>query len=482
MGLLKIYNFMINNYKMKIKLIIFDLDGVLVDSRPLHYDALNKALNDIDEKFVINHDEHLAKYDGLSTTQKLRLLTKEKGLPVTLYDDIWALKQNKTFDIINATFVYDEDKRNLLRELKNKGYTLYCASNSIWNTIKLMLLKKGLLEFFDYFISNEDVKNPKPNPEMYLSCVIRSKLAVSQVLICEDSPIGRKAAIDSGCNLCPIDDPNDLTIDKINKYIQHYENININKNICDVNNLKWKKPINIVIPMAGYGSRFANVGYLQPKPLISINGKSMIQIVVENIGVDGNYIFIVRKEHYEKYDLEHYLNKIVPNCKIVQVDKVTEGAACSILLAKEYINNDLPLLIVNSDQYLEWNSSEFLYFAESTGIDGCISTFYNTHPKWSYAKLNNDGFVTEVQEKNPISTIATTGIYYWKRGDDYVKYANIMIDKNIRTNGEFYVCPVYNEAILDDKKIKVMDCNKLWGLGTPEDLNYFTQNFDIGKL
>ncbi len=464
---------------MKIKLIIFDLDGVLIDSRPLHYHALNSALADIDEKYVINNEEHLAKYDGLSTKQKLGLLTKNKGLSPTLYDKIWELKQEKTSDIINTTFTFDEDKRQLLQQLKNEGYVLYCASNSIWNTVKLMLLRKGLLEFFDYFISNEEVKNPKPFPEMYSKCLIRSKLAVNEVMICEDSHIGRQAAKNSGAHLCPIVDPNDLTLNKIHKYIRHYETINLQENNLD---LAWKKPINIVIPMAGYGSRFSNAGYTEPKPLIPINGKSMIQIVVENINIDGQYIFIVRKEHYEKYGLEQHLNKIAPNCKIIQIDAVTKGAACTVLLAEQYINTNVPLLIVNSDQYLEWNSNEFLYFAESDNVDGCISTFYNTHPKWSYAKLDDNGFVTEVQEKNPISTVATTGIYYWKNGGDYIKYANNMINKNIKTNGEFYVCPVYNEAIADGKKIKVLDCKKLWGLGVPEDLCFFTQNFDLTKL
>jgi HAD superfamily hydrolase (TIGR01509 family) len=464
---------------MKIKLIIFDLDGVLVDSRKMHYDALNLALSSINESYIINYEEHIAKYDGLPTKKKLELLTNEKGLDPKYYDIIWKLKQEKTFEIIDKTYTYDERIRSILAELKKKNYLLYCASNSIWNTIKLMLMRKGLLEYFDYFISNEDVKNPKPFPEMYLQCIQRAKVSTLEVMICEDSHIGRKAALDSGACLCPIEDPDDFTLGKINKYLSFFENQTLSRQIYD---LSWKKPINIVIPMAGYGSRFANVGYAQPKPLIEINGKPMIQIVVENLNIDGNYIFIVREEHYDKYDLKHLLNKISPNCKIIKVNKVTEGAACTVLLAKEYIDNNMPLLIANSDQYLEWNSNEFLYSASSDGIDGCISTFYNTHPKWSYAKLDSDGFVTEVQEKNPISTIATTGIYYWKHGCDFVKYANLMIEKNIKVNNEFYVCPVYNEAISDYKKIKVFDCNRFWGIGIPEDLNYFTQNFDLSKL
>jgi HAD superfamily hydrolase (TIGR01509 family) len=460
-----------------IKLIIFDLDGVLVDSRDIHYQALNMALHSIDPRYVISLEEHLARYDGLSTRQKFELLTQEKGLPSDLYDQIWKLKQEKTFEVINNTFTPDERIRTLLAELKSRGYTLYCASNSIWNSIKLMLMRKGFLEYFDYFISNQEVKHAKPAPEIYLQCIQRANVSVQETMICEDSHIGREAAIKSGANLCPIEDPHDLTLDKILRYIKIFNNRE--KREMD---LMWKKPINIIIPMAGHGSRFAQVGYSQPKPLIEINGKSMISIVVENMNIDGKYIFIVRSDHYHKYQLDTYLRSLAPNSEIIQVDSVTEGAACTVLLAKEHIDNDIPLLIVNSDQYLEWNSNEFLYFAESNGVDGCISTFYNTHPKWSYAKLDSNGFVTEVQEKNPISTVATTGIYYWKHGSDFVKYAEQMIAKNIRTNNEFYVCPVYNEAIADSKRIKVFNCDKFWGLGTPQDLDFFTQNFDLSKL
>tara|TARA_R100001198_G_C5039635_1_gene101050 strand:- start:117 stop:521 length:405 start_codon:yes stop_codon:yes gene_type:complete len=132
--------------------------------------------------------------------------------------------------------------------------------------------------------------------------------------------------------------------------------------------------------------------------------------------------------------------------------------------------------MANSDQFVEWDSNEFMYSMVGDNIDGGMLTFRSNHPKWSYAKLNDDGFVTEVQEKNPISDIATVGIYYWAKGSDYVKYAEQMIDNDIRVNNEFYVCPVFNEAIADDKKLKIFDIEKMWGLGTPEDLNYFLEN------
>jgi len=234
--------------------------------------------------------------------------------------------------------------------------------------------------------------------------------------------------------------------------------------------------MNILIPMAGAGSRFEVAGYTFPKPLIDVNGKPMIQLVVNNINITGNYIFIVQKIHRQKYNLDSFLNLIAPNCKIIEIDHVTQGAACTTLLAKELINNNEPLFVANSDQYVEWSSSAFLEDMNKTNADAGIVTFEAIHPKWSFAKIDENKMVTEVAEKNPISNNATVGYYYWKHGSDYVKYAEQMINKNIRINNEFYVCPVFNEAINDNKKIKSHKVQKMWGLGTPEDLKYYLKN------
>jgi dTDP-glucose pyrophosphorylase len=232
--------------------------------------------------------------------------------------------------------------------------------------------------------------------------------------------------------------------------------------------------------MAGAGSRFSKVGYTFPKPLIEVKNKPMIQVVIENLNIDAEHIFIVQKEHYEKYHLKTLLNMISPNCKIVQTEGITEGAACTTLLAKEYIDNGYPLLIANSDQFVEWDSNEFMYSMGADSIDGGILSFRSTHPKWSFAELDEKGFVKRVAEKEPISDIATVGVYYWSKGSDYVKYAEQMIAKNIRVNGEFYVAPVYNEAINEGKKVKTFDVKKMWGIGTPEDLSIFL-NEEISK-
>ena len=203
----------------------------------------------------------------------------------------------------------------------------------------------------------------------------------------------------------------------------------------------------------------------------------IFQVVVENLGFsDSKHSFIVQESHRKKYNLDSMLSIISKDPNIVDVDGITEGAACTTLLAKEYIDNDNPLIIANSDQFVDWDTSEFMYKMQEQDVDAGILTFKSTHPKWSFAKIDELGYVTEVAEKNPISDIATVGIYYWKRGSDYVKYAEQMIKENKRFNNEFYVCPVFNEAIADGKKIKTYDIDKMWGLGTPEDLNNFLQS------
>ena len=451
-----------------IKLIIFDLDGVLVDAKKIHYDTLNQALSEIDNKYIISETEHLSIYDGLKTNQKLELLTKTKNLNKNYHEQIWNSKQKLTIEAISK-LEKDFNLINLFINLRNRGYKLACCSNSIRRSVLVMLSKIGLIEHMDLILSNEDVKNAKPHPEIYWKAMSIMDVLPEQTLIVEDSPTGLLAANRSRANILRVDNPNDLTEEKINSKLL------TNK----MNTPKWQgNKLNVLIPMAGAGSRFQQAGYTFPKPLIDVKGKPMIQTVVENLNVEANFIFVVQKEHREKYNLDTLLNLITPNCKVVEVNGLTEGAACTTLLAKEYINNDYPLLMANSDQFAEWDSNEFMYKMVEQNVDAGILSFKSTHPKWSFAKVNEFGYVTEVAEKKPISDIATVGIYYWSKGSDYVKYAEQMISKNIRVNNEFYVCPVFNEAIKDNKKIKTFNIEKMWGLGTPEDLQYFLKNYE----
>jgi HAD superfamily hydrolase (TIGR01509 family) len=451
------------------KLVIFDLDGVLIDSKELHYEALNEALRSISSEFEITPREHATKYDGLSTKKKLEMLRQEKGLKPESFEQIWKLKQEITVRMLGEIRV-DETLVEFMKYLKTKNMSLAVASNSVRNTIDIVLRNLGISEFFTLILSNEDVSSPKPHPEIYWKVMTHFGVLPENTVIFEDSYVGRLAAQRSGARLIPVDNRGDLNWEKI-KLID-----DLSSTLGNVGT-PWKsETLNVLIPMAGAGSRFEAAGYTFPKPLIEVRGKPMIQVVVENLNIDARYIYIVQKSHYEKYNLDYLLRLVTPRYEIVQIEGVTEGAACTTLLAKEFIDNGDALVIANSDQFVEWNSGETLYSFMADGIDGGIVTFYATHPKWSFAKIDEDGIVTEVAEKKPISDIATVGIYFWKKGSDYVKYAEQMIHRDIRTNGEFYVCPVFNQAIEDGKKFRVRNIEKMWGLGTPEDLNYFLEN------
>lgn len=448
-----------------VKLIIFDLDGVLVNAKEIHYKALNLALNEIDANYVISLEEHLSTYDGLKTSKKLELLTKNKGLPKELHDKVWHRKQEYTLTEIDK-LQKDERLVDLFANLRKQKFMIACCSNSIRRSVYVMLSKIGVIEYFDVIISNEDVQNSKPHPEIYSKAMKTLGVLPEETLVVEDSPNGLLGAHRSYANVLRVKSPEFLTIDKIESKLKEVE--------LNPKQIKWDgQDLNILIPMAGAGSRFVNAGYKLPKPLIDVNGKPMIKVAIDSLNINANYIFIIQKEHRENYQLDTFLNLIEPKSKIIEIDSVTEGAACTTLLAKELINNDNPLLIANCDQYITWDSFEFMYLMNEQNLDGGILTFRADSPKWSYVRTDENGYVKEVAEKTPISDKATVGVYYWAKGCNYVKCAESMIKKDIRVNGEFYVCPVYNESILNGDKIKSFDVGKMYGLGTPEDLDKF---------
>ncbi len=451
-----------------IKGLIFDLDGVLVNTKDLHFIALNQALKKIKIKNIISYDDHVNIYDGLPTLEKLKLLNNKKILKKSQFKSVIKYKQKLTIELLKKKIKYNKRIFNLFYKL-SKNYKLAIATNAVNETMELCLRVLKIKKFCSYSICNNNVINPKPHPEIYLRCLVELGLKPSETIIIEDSHYGRVSAQDSGCHLMPIKNLDDVTFNNINKNIKLRSN-----NLSKVTMNKWDdKDMNILIPMAGAGKRFADAGYIFPKPIIEIQNKPMIQWVIDSLNINANYVFIIQKEHQQKFNLKSVLNILKPNCKIIELDKVTDGAACTTLLAKKYIDNDKPLMIANSDQFIKWNSSKSLYNYYSKKYDGAILTFEAIHPKWSYAKCNDNNIVSEVAEKNVISRNATVGVYYWKKGSDYIKYAEQMIKKNIRVNNEFYVCPVYNEAIQDGKKIVIDKVDEMHGLGTPDDLKNF---------
>lgn len=245
--------------------------------------------------------------------------------------------------------------------------------------------------------------------------------------------------------------------------------------------------INIVIPMAGQGSRFAKAGYEKPKPFIDVNGKPMIVRVLENLAYpDARYILIARKEHMDKEkelvaEIEKEFNAI-----FIPIDKLTEGTACTVLYARKYINNNEPLLIANSDQIVDMNIADFIDDCINRNLDGSILTFIDKYsdPKWSFVKLDENSLVIEVKEKVVISEYATVGIYFYTKGKDFVDASIDMIIENDRVNNEFYTCPTYNYAIKEGSKIGIynIEFEQMHGIGIPEDMNIYIDLIkDISK-
>jgi NDP-sugar pyrophosphorylase family protein len=237
--------------------------------------------------------------------------------------------------------------------------------------------------------------------------------------------------------------------------------------------------MNILIPMNGLGSRF-KPKFKNPKPLISYLGKSIFEHSVDTIGINGKFIFLIPKYEDEKYNLL-FLKKIkkLKNESITIVcEKKTDGSVETCLLAEEIINNNDELLIVNCDHFLNWNGDLFLNFIHNENLDCCVTTYnhgeiiLNEKSPYSFAKLNDDGFVIETKEKTAISSHSMNGIHYWKKGSDFIESAKNLIKNDIKTNNEFYLSETFNYLINNGKKMKIfkMEDDNFFSLGTPEDL------------
>ena len=449
------------------RLVVFDLDGVLVDSKDLHFAALNSALESIRPGSSIEKSEHLARFDGLDTRSKLRKLIELGRIHPEQFESVWSLKQRLTARAFDDLSV-DNELVSIFRELKNRDLRRAVASNSIRKTVNTAIGALGLGEFVDFYLGNEDVSSPKPHPEIYWRMMMHFETLPEQTLIVEDSPVGRESARRSGARTLEVANRSQLSIGLLLEMLENKE--------MQVG-APWSDPeLNVVIPMAGAGQRFVDAGYTFPKPLIEVMGMPMIQRVVKNLNVNANFTFIVQAAMSKKYNLPAALQQIAPNCRVVETDGLTQGAAETVLLAASFIDNDRPLLLANSDQLVRWDSGTTIYKWRNSEIDGAILTFPSVHPKWSYAAVNDSGFVERVAEKKPISDNATVGIYFWQRGHDFVRFAKQMMAKDIRTNGEFYVCPVFNELISAGGRVVTEKVEDMFGLGTPEDLHAFLAN------
>lgn len=246
------------------------------------------------------------------------------------------------------------------------------------------------------------------------------------------------------------------------------------------------KPLNIVVPMAGRGSRFLEAGNTAPKPLIPVRGVPMIRVVISNLkpSREHRFVFITLRELVELHHIDELLAEWSPGCTVRCLDGVTEGAACTVLTVRDLIDNGEPLMIANCDQWVDIDINDYLRRLDEVRADGMIMTMWADHPKWSYVRFDDFGEPAEVVEKRVVSNEATVGIYNYCRGSDFVGAADSMIAKGLRVNGEFYVAPTYNELLQSGKRICLYnvgrECDGMYGLGTPADLAIF-ETLDVAE-
>lgn len=446
---------------------IFDLDGVLVDYKDLHRDAFIEAWNTICPVHSIDERYHSEYLEARSTKQKLALLQEIRN-PAAPVQEISALKQEITQRRLATAPVF-KATRDALRWAHERGIPISCCSNSIRETVRISLQKLAPLDWFSCILSNEDIETPKPHPQIYQEAVRRLGISSENVLIFEDSDVGKAAARAAGYPLIEVVDPLDITPSYLNMLLTHRM-------------LRPAPLYNLVIPMAGLGSRFQTAGYTTPKPFLPVAGMPMFEWVLQNVIPTRlrDYVAIHLILREETVGLFREAASQFRNLHLHTVPALTEGAACTVLTVKDIINTDAPLVIANSDQFLEWDVDNFYRCLTHPDWHGVISTFYqpdSSDLRWSYANVNPEGEVTRVEEKQYIGPLATTGIYGWSHGADFVSDANKMIAQNIRVKGEFYVCPVYNTGIERGLRIRTLNCSRMWGLGVPDDYEFFLANY-----
>ena len=233
------------------------------------------------------------------------------------------------------------------------------------------------------------------------------------------------------------------------------------------------------MPMAGKGLRLADAGFEKPKPLIEIKNKTIMEWSINSLSLDGTFIFCPKQEHIERFGIDSKLKEIINDCKIVPISYDTHGPVDTILNARDLIDNNDELLITDVDHYVEWDAQFFNENIRKRDIDGCTMVFPEpqNNEAYSFVKLDNDGFVIQSAEKISISSIATVGIHYFKRGSDFVKFADEMIKRKISIKNEYYVTPIFNLFAENNKKIVTMPVKQMWPLGNPDEIHQFKKYF-----
>lgn len=451
------------NASSTIQLIIFDLDGVLVESKDLHYDALNRAISEVaGEEFVISRPEHETVYDGLSTNQKLRLMSIQKDLPLDMHRPIWLRKQELTEIMVREQLKPNEDLLETIRALKAKyGYPLAVASNCIKCSVHNILDSIGVLPLVDAYFSNEDVQLAKPCPDIYLKACSTFGVPPSSALVVEDSVKGFEACVRAGCPLFKVRGPDDVRAPAIVERISA-----INQGV---------KPITVVVPLAGESQQYwidgpEAVQSELPLFLADVNGSPAIEWVLKPFlksRYELKFVFVVKESQMQRFKLESLLPRIVgfKPTQVLPVHGETLGSLKTVLSVAEMLDGGAPVIFCNGSTVTSWLPGSTIDDIIDTSADGALTTFESNDPRCSYVRVrSNSDVIVDVHEKVPISNIATTGIYYWKNAEAFLSAATSIVKRGVKHKGLYYLAPVYNEAIRAGLSIKSVPAKNCWPL------------------
>ena len=436
---------------MKYNNYLFDLDGVLVNTVNIQYDSTIKAISKyVNISLLKNQNIDNILKSTITTINKLDYLIKENIISdkdkLNIYNEKKIIANNCFNDL-----TVDNEKVKLFSFLKNKKCKIAVVTNGNKNSAIIILKALGLYQFLDLLITNEDVVNSKPHSEPFIKAISYFGGNLENFIIFEDSEIGLKSANGTGCKVYKVDNPIDINISLIKQ----------------LNNLNR----NILIPAAGLGSRYINRGFKLQKPLIELENKTLIEHAISSLNIEGNYIFVIRKiDNNSNIELIKALRNIQPECKVIEIDYITEGSASTCYLAKEFIDNNDELIISNCDQILKWDSKKYLEY--SSNYDCSVLTYKSNEDKNSFIKTDENNIGIEIREKEVISENALVGVHYFKKGSDFIKSYEYIFKNNIKFKNEYYVSTVCNDLITKGKKVLNYPFQKneiYYSTGTPED-------------
>ena len=430
------------------RLVILDLDGVLVEARRLHFDALNEALVTLGIE-PVGWDFHLASLDGLPTLAKLDVLDVDPMLARTI-----DVAKSRVFDALPTPTV-SAAAVDLIRSLRSRGIRVEVVTNGRRATALRML--GGLERLIDRVRTPDDGDARKPAPAMLLRAMAEADVGPDETVVVEDSPVGRRAARASGASLMPVSCPDDVPRD-LPMFLDG-----------------GRRSTAVVVPMAGRGARFAAAGHVLPKPLIDVDGVPMIAAAVACLRpIEARFIFLVLREHLLLFpQLERVLLSLAPDVFIAPVDEVTDGAARTVLLSAPLLLPTDPVVVMNCDQLVDFDADAMSHGMTMRDASASVLTFRPDDPndrRWSFADVDPlDGVVRRIAEKDPIGPDATCGVYLFSRASLMIDAILAMIAADDRTNGELYLAPALNR--LD--RVVAYPADRMIGLGTPEDLERY---------